>query len=70
MGSVVSAIGSGIITIISAIAHVVMTIIDAITTVIVTIVDIIVDILCCRCCSSRRRIGSRTGFSFRRRAIL
>ncbi|KAG1743871.1 hypothetical protein EDB19DRAFT_1697557 [Suillus lakei] len=70
MGSIFSAIGSGINDIISAIANVIMSIVGAITTVIVTIVDIIVDILCCRCCSSRRRVSSRTGYSFRRRGIL
>ncbi|KAK0440584.1 hypothetical protein ARMSODRAFT_945657 [Armillaria solidipes] len=60
MGSVVSAIGRGINAIISAIAAVIMTIIGAITTVIVTIFDVIADILCCRCCGSRRS-SMRTG---------
>ncbi|KAI6005993.1 hypothetical protein EDD15DRAFT_2359109 [Pisolithus albus] len=54
MGSIFSAIGSGINAIISAIANVFMTIVGAITTVIVTIFDVIVDILCCRCFGSRR----------------
>ncbi|KAF5345047.1 hypothetical protein D9758_010445 [Tetrapyrgos nigripes] len=63
MGSVFSAIGRGINAIISAIAGVIMTIVSAITTVIVTIFDVIMDILCCRCCGSRRRSfrGRRRG---------
>ncbi|KAK0200285.1 hypothetical protein DFS33DRAFT_1360322 [Desarmillaria ectypa] len=64
MGSIVSALGRGINAIISAIANVIMTIIGAITTVIVTIFDVIADILCCRCCGSRRssmRTGRRRG---------
>ncbi|KAH9162829.1 hypothetical protein EDB89DRAFT_611106 [Lactarius sanguifluus] len=68
MGSVVSAIGGGINAIISAIAGVLETIIGAIVAVIVTIFDLIFDILCCRCCGSNRRTGTRRG-GFRRRGF-
>ncbi|KAF8258444.1 hypothetical protein EI94DRAFT_1754664 [Lactarius quietus] len=69
MGSVVSAIGGGLNAIISAIASVLETIIGAIVGVIVTIFDVIMDILCCRCCGSRRRTGTRGRSSFRRRGF-
>ncbi|KAG2005869.1 hypothetical protein CC2G_002235 [Coprinopsis cinerea AmutBmut pab1-1] len=60
MGSVFSAIGSGINGIISAIANVIMAIVSAITYVIVSIFDVITDILCCRC-FGRRGKARRTG---------
>ncbi|KAG2146902.1 uncharacterized protein EDB93DRAFT_1147988 [Suillus bovinus] len=65
-GSIFSAIGRGINAIIFGIADVLMIIVGAITTVIVTIFDVITDILCCRCCGSRRS-SRRTGRSLRRR---
>ncbi|EJD00284.1 uncharacterized protein FOMMEDRAFT_158953 [Fomitiporia mediterranea MF3/22] len=66
MGSIVSAIGRGLIAIISAIAAVIETIISAIVGVIVTIFYVIEDILCCRCFGGRSRsrrggYGSRYG---------
>lgn len=69
MGSIFSSIGYGINSIISAIAAVLETIIGAIVAVIVAIFDIITDILCCRCCGSRRRTGTSTrrGFGGRSR---
>ncbi|KAH8111621.1 hypothetical protein DFH11DRAFT_591080 [Phellopilus nigrolimitatus] len=66
MGSIFSAIGSGIIAIISAIAGVLETIISAIFGVIATIFNVIGDILCCRCGSGRRRSGGG-GIGGRRR---
>ncbi|KAI0824442.1 hypothetical protein BC628DRAFT_1379625 [Trametes gibbosa] len=59
MGSIVSAIGSGINAIISAIANIIETIVSAIVTVLLAIWDVIVAILCCRCFGHRGR--SRTG---------
>ncbi|GJJ14191.1 hypothetical protein Clacol_008453 [Clathrus columnatus] len=64
MGSIFSAIGRGINAIISAIAGVIETIVSAITSVIVTIFRVIEDILCCRCCGSRRRSGGRRGRTY------
>ncbi|KAL1735810.1 hypothetical protein EV714DRAFT_267359 [Schizophyllum commune] len=61
-GSVFSAIGAGLNSIISAIASVFMAIVSAITAVIVTIFDLIMDIICCRCFTGRRRVGTRRRF--------
>ncbi|KAI0354440.1 hypothetical protein OH77DRAFT_1426017 [Trametes cingulata] len=61
MGSIVSAIGSGINAIISAIANVIETIVSAIVTVLVTIWDVIVAILCCRCFSRTGTGTTRAG---------
>lgn len=63
MGSIFSAIGGAINSIISAIAGILETIVSVIVTIIVTIFDVILDILCCRCFSSNRRAGRRSGRS-------
>lgn len=72
INTIVNAIASVVMTIVSAIVTVSRIAgcpfvpLTLVYQVIVTIFDLIVDILCCRICSSRRRVGTRR-YNFGRR---